>query len=64
MSQENKEAAEQAKKYFEKVQKDGEVVRKNTERFDKELSTKIQKVQEGAQEVVKHIEKKLGHEGS
>jgi uncharacterized protein Yka (UPF0111/DUF47 family) len=61
MSAETKKTVEQVKKLFEQVKEAGGELRKSTEKFDKELSTKIQKVQEGASEVVKHIEQKTDH---
>lgn len=61
MSEESKKTVEQVKKLFETVKEAGGELQKQTEKFDKDLSTKIQKVQEGANEIVKHIEKKMDH---
>lgn len=59
MSEETKKSAETVKKFFEHIKEASEELSKETHRFDKDLSTKIQKVKEGASEVVKHVEKKL-----
>ncbi len=60
MSKETKEQAETIKRIFEQVKEGSEKYKKQADGFDKELVKKIEKVQEGAQEVVKHIEKKQG----
>lgn len=59
MSKETKETAEKIKKLFETVREGSEKLVKESEKLgDKGLTKKIQKVQEGAGEVVKHIEER------
>lgn len=61
MSEQVKKDAGEIKKFFETVKEASEELGKRSGGFDKELSTKIQKVKEGAGEVVKHVEKKMDH---
>lgn len=60
MSTETKKTAEEIKKTFEIVKEGSGDLIKKSDKFDKDLSEKIRKVQHGAQEVIKHIEKKSG----
>lgn len=58
MSQQNKENAEQIKKFFKTVKDGSKQAADKSQSFDKALSNKIQKVQEASQEVIKHFEGK------
>ena len=59
MSEESKQSAEKIKKIFEQVKEGSKELVKEAGGFgDKELVRKIQKVQEGAGEVVKHVEER------
>lgn len=58
MSTETKETIQETKKTFEKVMTDADAFRTKVQPLDGELAKKIQKVQEGAKEVVKHIEER------
>jgi histidinol dehydrogenase len=58
MSKETKKDIEFVKKLHETVKEGTAPLIERTEKFDKELSTKIRKVQESSEEVIKHIEKK------
>jgi hypothetical protein len=59
MSKESKESLEKIKKIFETVKEGSDKLIKESEKLgDKGLTKKIQKVQEGAGEVVKHIEER------
>jgi hypothetical protein len=60
MSQETKKQVKEAGEFFKKVQQDAEKYKSIP---DKDLGGKIQKVQEGAGEVVKHIQEKTGSNG-
>ena len=60
MSNETKKTVKEAGEFFKKVQQDAE---KYTSIPDKDLGNKIKKVQEGAGEVVKHIQEKTGGNG-
>ena len=62
MSNQTKETVIEIKKSFEKISKDVDGVgQKSGTIADKELSIKIQKVKEGASEVIKHIEKRMNN---
>ncbi len=59
MSKESKQSLEKIKKIYETVKEGSEKLIKESEKLgDKGLTKKIQKVQEGAGEVVKHIEER------
>jgi ribosomal protein S6 len=59
MSKESKESLEKIQKIFETVKEGSDKLIKESEKLgDKGLTKKIQKVQEGAGEVVKHIEER------
>ncbi len=59
MSKESKESLEKIKKIYETVKEGSEKLVKESEKLgDKNLTKKIQKVQEGAGEVIKHIEER------
>lgn len=60
MSEETKRTVKEAGEFFKKVQQDAERYKSIP---DKDLGTKIKKVQEGAGEVVKHIQEKTGGNG-
>lgn len=57
-SKESKQQAEVIKKVFETVKEGSKKYIDQSTKFDKDLADKIKKVQQGADEVVKHIEKK------
>ena len=58
MSSETKKDVETIKKFFETFKEGGNKLSEKSKKFDKELTTKIEKVKEGAQEIVKHIEER------
>ena len=59
MSEQSKESLEKIKKIYETVKEGSEKLIKESEKLgDKGLTKKIEKVQEGAGEVVKHIEER------
>jgi ribosomal protein S6 len=59
MSKESKESLEKIQKIYETVKEGSDKLIKESEKLgDKGLTKKIQKVQEGAGEVVKHIEER------
>jgi hypothetical protein len=58
MSKDTKEQADHIKRYFQTVKEGTKQAEQQSVKFDKDLSKKIQKVQEASQEVVKHIEEK------
>lgn len=58
MSTASKEIIQETKKTFEKIMTDAEKHHLNTKPLDGELAKKIQKVQEGAKEVIQHIEER------
>jgi len=59
MSEESKKSAEKIKRIYETVKEGSDVLVKEAGKMgDKELVRKIEKVQEGAGEVVKHIEER------
>lgn len=58
MSQQTKEDAQHIKKFFETIKEGAQQSGEHAQRFDKDLSKKIRKVEEASQEVVKHIEEK------
>lgn len=60
MSEQTKKTVKEAGEFFKKVQQDAEKYKSIP---DKDLGGKIQKVQEGAGEVVKHIQEKTGGNG-
>lgn len=60
MSEQTKKTVKEAGEFFKKVQQDAEKYKSIP---DKDLGGKIQKVQEGAGEVVKHIQEKTGSNG-
>jgi uncharacterized FlaG/YvyC family protein len=60
MSEQTKKTVKEAGEFFKKVQQDAEKYKSIP---DKDLGGKIQKVQEGAGEVVKHIQEKSGSNG-
>ncbi len=60
MSEETKKTVKEAGEFFKKVQQDAEKFKSVP---DKQLGEKIKKVQEGAGEVVKHIQEKTGGNG-
>lgn len=61
MSKESKESIERMKKLYQTVEKSSQELSKEAGKLgDKDLSKKIEKVQEGSREVVKHIEEKMG----
>jgi hypothetical protein len=61
MSEQTKQDIVEIKKTFEIVKRDAEQLGERAKRLgDKEIKTKIEKVGESAQEIVKHIEKKSG----
>lgn len=60
MSEETKRTVKEAGEFFKKVQQDAERYKSIP---DKDLGSKIKKVQEGAGEVVKHIQEKTGGNG-
>lgn len=60
MSEETKRTVKEAGEFFKKVQQDAEKYKSIP---DKDLGGKIRKVQEGAGEVVKHIQEKTGSNG-
>lgn len=60
MSEETKRTVKEAGEFFKKVQQDAEKYKSIP---DKDLGGKIRKVQEGAGEVVKHIQEKTGGNG-
>jgi hypothetical protein len=58
MSETTKEQVKRIKKLFETVRESAGELSKEAGKFDKDLSTRIEKVKTDAGEVVKHIEKK------
>lgn len=59
MSKESKGSLEKIKKIYETVKEGSDKLVKESEKLgDKNLTKKIQKVQEGAGEIVKHIEER------
>ena len=61
MSQESKQAAKEIQESFKKLHQASEDLhKKSTTVGDKTLTEKIQRVKEGAGEVVKHLEKRIG----
>jgi len=59
MSKESKETLEKVKKLYKTVEESSKELSKEAGRLgDKELKTKIEKVEQGAKEVTKHIEKR------
>lgn len=60
MSEQTKKTVKEAGEFFKKVQQDAEKYKSIP---DKDLGGKIQKVQEGAGEIVKHIQEKSGSNG-
>lgn len=59
MSKESKESLDKIKKIYETVKEGSDKLVKESEKFgDKNLTKKIQKVQEGAGEILKHIEER------
>jgi hypothetical protein len=61
MSEQTKQDIVEIKKTFEIVKRDAEQLGERAKHLgDKEIKTKIEKVGESAQEIVKHIEKKSG----
>lgn len=56
MSESTKKIAKEAKEAFKVVQKEADLYKKSTLTMDKELSKKIERVEEAAREVVKHID--------
>lgn len=60
MSEQTKKDIQQVKRFFEAVESESNQIKRIAPAGDKELATKIQKVQESAREVVTHIEKKSG----
>lgn len=60
MSEETKKTVKEAGEFFKKVQQDAEKYKAVP---DKQLGEKIKKVQEGAGEVVRHIQEKTGGNG-
>ncbi len=61
MSKESKERLDKIKKMYETVEQGSKELSKEAGQLgDKELTKKIEKVQEGSKEVVEHIKKKSG----
>jgi len=59
MSKESKETLEKVKKLYKTVEESSKELSKEAGRLgDKELKTKIEKVEQDAKEVTKHIEKR------
>lgn len=61
MSEQSKKSIGEIKETFRRLSQDADGAgQKAAPLGDRELSTKIQKVREGAAEIVKHIEKRTG----
>jgi hypothetical protein len=61
MSKESKETLEKMKRLYKTVEEGSKELSKEAGKLgDKELKTKIEKVEQGAKEVTKHIEERSG----
>jgi uncharacterized protein YoxC len=60
MSEQSKQTVQEIQENFKRLTREADDASKKANTLgDKDLSTKIQKVKEGASEVVKHIEKRI-----